>query len=212
MTSKEPRPAPPPSSGRRASAAPASSGRELPALPSRAARAQRLAARSLRLAVPGLPFVAAAALALAAGATRAEEPCAADAARVCAGIPPGDGRVYYCLRSNWNILSDGCKTLLDWSAQQARDFAIDCQGDVFAYCQGTPPGKGRVYACLVSHRERISSQCQEALARAESFAAGCGGDAARLCPGLPKGEGAVLACLLSQRDKLSDACRAVFWP
>jgi hypothetical protein len=145
-------------------------------------------------------------------ALAAEQPCAADARKLCAGIPAGDGRIFYCLKSNWNGLSDGCRETIDWAARRAREVGLDCQADAFAYCQGVPAGKGRLFACLASHREKVSSQCQDALARVEHFTSSCSGDAARLCPGLPAGQGAVLACLLTQRDRLSDACRLVFWP
>lgn len=150
--------------------------------------------------------------ALPAAPVRAEEACADDAARVCAGVPPGEGRVYYCLRSNWNKLSEGCRKTLDWSVKVARDVGLDCQADVFSWCQGVPAGKGRLFACLSSHREQLSSTCQDALTRVEAFVAACSGDAARLCPGIPKGQGALLACLVTRRDELSAECRAVFWP
>ena len=162
--------------------------------------------------LPRVKLVGAAGWAWAGAPALAEEPCAADAARLCAGIPPGEGRIYYCLQSNWNDLSDGCKTLLDWSRQRAREVGLDCQADAFAWCQGVPPGKGRIFACLASHRQQVSSQCQDALARVDYFVSACSGDAARLCPGMPPGQGAVLACLLTQRDRLSDPCRKVFWP
>jgi Golgi apparatus protein 1 len=148
----------------------------------------------------------------AASPARAEEGCAGDAARLCAGIPPGDGRIYYCLRSNWDRLSESCQQTLDWALQRARDVGLDCQADTFSWCQGVPAGRGRLFACLASHRDQLSSRCQDALARVDAFIAACSGDAARLCPGVPKGQGAVLACLVTQRDKLSDECRAVFWP
>ena len=148
----------------------------------------------------------------AAAPARADDACLGDAARVCAGIPPGDGRIYFCLRSNWNRLSEGCRKTLDWAQKVAQDVGLDCQADVFSWCQGIPAGKGRLFACLTSHREQLSSSCQDALARLDAFVAACSGDAARLCPGLPKGQGAVLACLVSQRDKLSPECSAVFWP
>lgn len=148
----------------------------------------------------------------AASPARAEDACAGDAATVCAGIPPGDGRIYYCLRSNWNRLSEPCQKTLDWAQRAAQDVALECQADAFSWCQGVPAGRGRLFACLASHRDQISSQCQDALARVDAFIAACSGDVARLCPGVPKGQGAVLACLVSQRDKLSDECRAVFWP
>lgn len=150
--------------------------------------------------------------ALPAVRARAEEGCADDAARVCAGVPPGEGRVYYCLRSNRNQLSEACKKTLDWALQAAREVGLDCQADAFSWCQGVPAGGGRLFACLTSHREQLSSTCQDALARADAFIAACSGDAARLCPGVPRGQGAVLACLVTQRDKLSNECRAIFWP
>ena len=148
----------------------------------------------------------------AAAPARAEDACADDAARICAGIPPGEGRIYYCLRSNWNRLSEACQKTLDWAQQRAKDVGLDCQADAFSWCQGVPPGQGRLFACLVSHRDQLSSRCQDALARVDTFISACSGDAGRLCPGIPKGQGAVLACLVSQRDKLSNECRAVFWP
>ena len=143
---------------------------------------------------------------------RADQPCAADAQRLCAGIPPGDGRIFFCLKSNWNDLSDGCRKLIDWSAQRANDVALDCQADTFSWCQGVPQGQGRLFACLLSHRDSLSSQCKDALTRVSEFRAGCSSDVARLCPGLPPGQGAVLACLLTQRNQLSPTCQAVFWP
>ena len=143
---------------------------------------------------------------------RADDACADDAAKVCAGIPAGQGRIYYCLRSNWNRLSEGCRKTLDWAAKVAQDVGLDCQADVFSWCQGVPAGQGRLFACLASRREQLSSGCQDALARVDAFVAACSGDASRLCPGIPKGQGAVLACLVSQRDKLSAECRAIFWP
>jgi len=143
---------------------------------------------------------------------RAEEPCATDARKLCAGIPPGDGRTYFCLKSHWNDLSDGCQQLMNWSQQRAYDVGLDCQADTFAWCQGVPPGQGRLFACLMSHRDSISSQCKEALTRVSDFNAGCSADAARLCPGMPPGGGAILTCLLSQRNQLSASCQAVFWP
>jgi hypothetical protein len=151
----------------------------------------------------------AAALALPASA---EDACLADAKRLCSGTSPGSGRVYYCLRSSYSNLSDGCKQLLDWSAQRANELTLDCQGDAFAYCQGVPAGKGRLYACLAGHRDQISSECKKGLAVAEYFVSACGADRDRLCSGIPVYDGGVIACLVTRRDSLSPACQAVFWP
>jgi hypothetical protein len=142
----------------------------------------------------------------------AEDACLSDAQRLCSATPPGDGRVYFCLRSSWNQLSAGCQALLNWAQQRANEVTLDCQGDAFAYCQGVPSGQGRLYACLAGHRGQISSECKKGLELVDWFNASCGADRARLCPGVPKGDGGVIACLVTRRDQLSRACQAVFWP
>jgi hypothetical protein len=35
--------------------------------------------------------------------------CADDAARLCAGVQPGGGRIFLCLRARSNVLSSRCK-------------------------------------------------------------------------------------------------------
>jgi sugar (pentulose or hexulose) kinase len=142
----------------------------------------------------------------------AEDACLSDAKRLCSATPPGDGRVYFCLRSNWNQLSEGCQALLDWAQKRANEVTLDCQGDAFAYCQNVPAGQGRLYACLASHRDRISSECKKGLELVDWFTSSCGADRARLCAGVPSGDGGTIACLVTRRDQLSPACQAVFWP
>ncbi len=142
----------------------------------------------------------------------AEDACLADAKRLCAGVPGGPGGAYYCLRSSWNQLSDGCQQLLDWSQKRANEVALDCQADAFAWCQGVPPGKGRLYACLAGHRDQISSECKKALAAVAWFNSACGADRDRLCAGVPSADGGVIACLVTARERLSASCQAVFWP
>ncbi|MBS1108670.1 MAG: putative cysteine rich repeat domain protein, partial [Anaeromyxobacteraceae bacterium] len=136
----------------------------------------------------------------------------ADAKRLCATIPAGQGRVYYCLRSSWNQLSQGCQQLIDWAQQRANEVALDCQADAFSYCQGVPAGKGRLYACLAGHRDQISSECTKALTAVDWFNSACGADRDRLCSGVPAADGGVIACLVTARERLSPACQAVFWP
>jgi hypothetical protein len=153
---------------------------------------------------------------LAAGSaplpSSAEDACLADAKRLCSTIPTGQGRVYYCLRSSWDQLSEGCRQLVDWAQKRANEVALDCQADAFSYCQGVPAGKGRLYACLAGHRDQISSECTKALSAVDWFVSACGADRDRLCSGVPAGEGGVIACLVTARDRLSPACQAVFWP
>jgi hypothetical protein len=159
------------------------------------------------------PMLVAGQLALALpGTASAEDACRDDAKRLCSTIPVGQGRIYYCLRSSWNQLSGGCQQLLDWSRTRANEVALDCQADAFAYCQGVPAGKGRLYACLAGHRDQISSECRKALTAVDWFNSACGADRERLCAGVPVGDGGVIACLVTARERLSPACQAVFWP
>ena len=146
------------------------------------------------------------------GTASAEDACLADANRLCSTIPAGQGRIYYCLRSSWNQLSDGCQQLLDWAQKRASEVALDCQADAFSYCQGVPAGKGRLYACLAGHRDQISSECTKALTAVDWFNSACGADRDRLCSGVPAADGGVIACLVTARERLSPACQAVFWP
>jgi hypothetical protein len=53
-----------------------------------------------------LPLALAAA---AAAPARADEPCRADAARFCKGIPPGEGRMAACLQGRAADLSPACR-------------------------------------------------------------------------------------------------------
>lgn len=150
-------------------------------------------------------------LALAAPAF-ADDPCAGDIQSLCQGIPAGGARIYYCLKSNWNNLSDGCKATFDQANQLAREVSLDCQADVFSWCQGVPPGQGRILSCLISHYDDLSSGCVDGLAKLRQFQDACSADAAALCAGMPVGEGRVVACLLAQKSQLSPACRSVLRP
>ncbi len=156
----------------------------------------------------GWLLLAAAALALAAPAL-ANGPCDADIQNLCQNIPAGGGRIFACLQSNSNALSDSCRAVMDQARQAAYDVSLSCQADVFSWCQGIVPGQGRIVACLLSHLSDLSSTCQEAIASVKQFQSACGGDLAQLCPTVPAGGGQRVACLLLQKSQLSDGCRAI---
>jgi Golgi apparatus protein 1 len=150
--------------------------------------------------------------ALAAGKAGAQGPCRGDIEKFCAGIPPGGGRILACLKSNANQLSQPCKAHVEEVRQKAKEFGDACEGDVYQFCQGIRPGKGRMLACLNSNVDRLSPPCRDRIQAAREKAAGfqeaCGPDAARLCQGIPPGQGRILACLKSREAELSPACRA----
>lgn len=46
-------------------------------------------------------------------------------------------------------------------AQAAQEAAQNpCAVDVTQFCQGIEPGEGRVTACLIEHKEQVSSACR----------------------------------------------------
>jgi hypothetical protein len=87
-------------------------------------------------------------------------PCAADVAKLCKDVQPGEGHVLACLKTNQASVSAQCKTYL----KQVKDA---CQGDVEKFCSGIPAGKGAVGKCLKKHSADLSSDCKATFAKAK---------------------------------------------
>ncbi len=156
--------------------------------------------------------LAALALLAAVASARADDPCAADAARLCQGIPPGRGRLAACLASHQADLSPACRQKIEAARRNVEELAEACRPDAARLCQGIVPGRGRIAACLRSHEADLSPACRGAMAagrqRVRELSDACRPDAARLCRGIPPGGGRILACLKSHEADLSPACRA----
>ncbi len=170
--------------------------------------------RPPRLALAVLVLLAAA----FAGRAGAEAPCAEDAARLCPGLPAGDGRLWACLQRNDTQLSSACVQTIQEVQRRASEFHADCGADVYRFCPSTPRGQLRILDCLRYHvgRRELSTNCEDAvltaLERLQEYADACTDDAARLCPGVEAGGGKVIACLRSQSDRLSSRCKKVVNP
>ncbi len=169
--------------------------------------------------IPPLRLALLAILAAAgAGRALAEAPCLEDAARLCPGLPAGDGRIWACLQRNQLQLSSACVRTIQEVQRRAAEFHADCAADVYRLCPSTPRGELRVLDCLRYHvgRRELSTTCEDAvlaaLERLQEYADACTDDAARLCPGVQAGGGKVIACLRSQSDRLSSRCRKVVCP
>jgi hypothetical protein len=155
------------------------------------------------------------AAALGAFAARADAPCMQDAAKLCPGVPAGDGRLRPCLLRNPFQLSSACQRELQELDRRVMEFNSDCSNDARSYCLGVQVGEGRVIDCLASHvgRRELSTNCEAAvsgaLEKAEDFVQACATDAAALCEGVPAGGGRLFLCLRSQSDRLSSRCKSV---
>ncbi len=169
---------------------------------------------------PSHPALALLAVLAALGAARAsaEAPCLDDAAKVCPGLPAGDGRLWTCLVQNQLQLSSACVRTIQEVRRRASEFNADCAGDIWRFCPSTPRGGLRILDCLRYHvgRRELSTTCEDAvlaaLERLQEYSDACTGDAARLCPGVQAGGGKVIACLRSQSAQLSSRCRKVVSP
>ncbi|HEU4385532.1 MAG TPA: cysteine rich repeat-containing protein [Anaeromyxobacteraceae bacterium] len=91
--------------------------------------------------------------------------CRADVWQFCQGIAPGQGRILACLKSHEAELSPPCAEEFGRAREKVRGIQQACAGDAKQLCAGIKAGRGRLYACLVSNRDRVSPSCQQALAR-----------------------------------------------
>ncbi len=152
-------------------------------------------------------------LLLAAGAARAEDACRPDVERLCAGIPPGGGRIAACLKANQAQVSPACKAELASVARKVKEVGEACADDVRSFCADVTPGRGAVLECLAANRPDLAPPCRAVVEGAQEklaeFRKACGPDAKKLCKGIAPGEGRVLACLESRKADLSPRCQAL---
>ena len=150
---------------------------------------------------------------LAAGSARGDDACRADVERLCAGIPPGGGRIAACLKANAAQVSPACKAVLASVQNKVKEVGEACADDVRSYCADVTPGQGRVLKCLAGNQGSLTQQCQDVVRGAREklaeFRKACGKDTRKFCKGIPPGEGRILACLQSKKADLTPACGAL---
>jgi hypothetical protein len=141
---------------------------------------------------------------------QAQNACAADRQRLCSAAAPGPAKAA-CMKANEAALSPACQAQRATMKQAAKEVHGDCHADVERLCEGTPPGGGRLKACLQSHAAELSPPCQQAVGKLqelkEQIHAGCKPDVARLCSGVAPGGGRIVACLQSHPAEISPACK-----
>ena len=91
--------------------------------------------------------------------------CEPDAAKLCKGTEPGDGRVAACLKDNEYRLSQSCQGALNQWRVLRMEFRAACAGDVGRLCPMIPEGAGRIWTCLAEKKAELSSDCRSAVDR-----------------------------------------------
>lgn len=99
-------------------------------------------------------------------AASANDPCATDAAKFCAGVEKGDLHVVKCLIDHEAQLSDPCKARLARVGAQPGAHQ-SCAADAANFCKGINPGGGRIAKCLDAHEAALSDACKKARAASE---------------------------------------------
>ena len=112
-----------------------------------------------RLVELGLFFLLLVAPAGAVAQQAVRQACAADFAKACAEVQPGEGRVMACVREHFGELSASCQNALMANVTITRV----CKADAEQKCAGIQPGGGRIQACMKDHFTELSERCQHAL-------------------------------------------------
>lgn len=101
-----------------------------------------------------------------------------------------------------------------------------CETAIGSYCNAVSKGRGRITACLYSHRDKLSNSCRGEVDRVAgdtisagirklagteletNFRAACVADATKLCSNVMASDGHILACLYSRSQNTSSHCNA----
>jgi Cysteine rich repeat len=115
---------------------------------------------------------------LAAEAAKLENSCADDIKKYCSDVTPGEGRMIYCMQAHEDKISPKCAFDLEeaaadvqLSADNLKDAITACHAEITGVCGKTPPGQGRIAACLIANKSTASKNCVEALGKIEALAA-----------------------------------------
>ena len=126
-----------------------------------------------------------------------------------------------CLRAHLLTAAAAALMLLNaTSATQAQDVLKACEADIQTYCSQVTLGDGRLLACMYAHEDKISPECDVAIADAADqldwFLSSvrealetCAPDIQKHCANVDAGQGRIYACLRIKKDQIGDDCKAV---
>jgi hypothetical protein len=104
------------------------------------------------------------------------------------------------------------------AAQSLAGYVIQsCKTELGTYCSQVTPGQNRLLACLYSHGDKLSSQCETALYQSASaldraistiayLADQCRTDIESKCASIQPGHGRIAQCLADHKASLSEPC------
>lgn len=106
------------------------------------------------------------------------------------------------------------------SATRAQDVLKACEADIKTFCSQVTLGDGRLLACMYAHEDKISPECDVAIADAADqldwFLSSvrealetCAPDIQKHCADVDAGQGRIYACLRIKKDQIGDDCKAV---
>ena len=106
------------------------------------------------------------------------------------------------------------------SATQAQDVLKACEADIKTYCSQVTLGDGRLLACMYAHEDKISPECDVAIADAadqldwflcsvREALETCAPDIQKHCADVEAGQGRIYACLRIKKDQIGDDCKGV---
>jgi Cysteine rich repeat len=115
---------------------------------------------------------------LTAQILKVEKACASDIRKYCRNVTPGEGRIVHCMQAYEDKISDKCayelgetKASVEASANVLKDALNACKPEINGVCGKTPPGKGRVAACLIANKATASKDCADYIQKVEALAA-----------------------------------------
>jgi hypothetical protein len=85
--------------------------------------------------------------------------CQGDIARYCRGAQ-GPKQEMECLKEHKEQLSPKCKMHIVKVLRAVKEAHQDCEADIYVFCRGVQPGKGRIMKCLKAHKQELTPECK----------------------------------------------------
>jgi len=133
--------------------------------------------------------------------------CSPDVAALCAGTPPGDGRIAQCLLEQRDALSSACGQVLDKLGNVIFPPRNQAVADSAGPAETTPEAQSKA-ASAPSAAQIIAALDSKVAAIIEKGKQGCAADLEEYCSSVTPGEGRLAFCLTAHADKRTPACES----